>query len=80
VLSLAIKALIHFWDLDYRCFTFGNINMVPTIKQYGVLKIFPEDVHKVYFHQRIENTIKELAKLLRIHQMNPYREKQIMGV
>jgi len=57
VLPLAIKALIHFWDPDYRCFTFGNVDMVPTIEEYGVLTEFPEDIHKVYFHQKIENTV-----------------------
>ena len=45
------------WDPDYRCFTFGNVDMVPTIEEYGVLTEFPEDIHKVYFHQKIENTI-----------------------
>jgi hypothetical protein len=75
VLPLAIKALIHFWDPDYRCFTFGDINMVLTIKKYDVLTYFPEDVHKLYFNQRIENTMEKFAKLLGIHQMNQYREK-----
>ena len=42
--TLAIKTLIHFWDPDYRCFAFGNIDMVPTIEEYGVLIEFPEDV------------------------------------
>jgi hypothetical protein len=31
--------------------------MVPTIEEYGVLTEFPEDIHKVYFHQKIENTV-----------------------
>jgi hypothetical protein len=48
VLPLAIKALIHFLDPNYRCFTFGNIDMVPIIEEYDVLIEFPEDVHKVY--------------------------------
>jgi hypothetical protein len=79
VLPLAIKALIHFWDLDYRCFTFGDVDMVPTLEEYGVLTEFPEDIHKVYFHQRIEDTVEELAKLLGIQQMSLYREKNDSG-
>jgi hypothetical protein len=75
VLPLAIRALIHFWDPDYRCFTFEDVDMVPTIEEYGVLTEFPEDIHKVYFHQKIEDTIEELAKLLGIQQMSLYREK-----
>lgn len=57
VLPLAIKALINFWDPDYRCFTFGDIDMMPTIKKYSVLTYFLEDVYKLYFHRRIENTM-----------------------
>jgi len=75
VLPLAIRALIHFWDPDYRCFTFEDVDMVPTIEEYGVLTEFPEDIQKVYFHQKIEDTIEELAKLLGIQQMSLYREK-----
>jgi hypothetical protein len=79
VLPLAIRALIHFWDPDYRCFTFEDVDMVPTIEEYGVLTEFPEDIHKVYFHQKIEDTIEELAKLLGIQQMSLYREKNNYG-
>jgi hypothetical protein len=79
VLPLAIKALIHFWDPDYRCFTFRDVDMVPTLEEYGVLTEFPEDIHKVYFHQRIEDTVEELAKLLGIQQMSLYREKNDSG-
>ena len=79
VLPLAIRALIHFWDPDYRCFTFGDVDMVPTIEEYGVLTEFPEDMHRVYFYQKIEDTIEELAKLLGIQQMSLYREKNNSG-
>jgi len=79
VLPLAIKALIHFWDLDYRCFVFGNFDMVPTIEEYSVLTEFPKDTHKVYFCHKGENVIEELTKLLGIHQMNLYREKNNSG-
>jgi hypothetical protein len=51
VLPLAIKAMTHFWDLDYHRFTFWNVDMTPTIEEYSVLTEFPEDVHKVYFSQ-----------------------------
>jgi hypothetical protein len=78
VLPLAIKALIHFWDPDYRCFVFGNIDMVPIIEEYSVLIEFPKDTHKVYFCHKGENVIEELTKLLGIHQMNLYRERKII--
>jgi hypothetical protein len=70
VFLLAIKALINFKDLNYHCFTFGDVNIVPTIEEYGVLTDFSKDVYKVYFHQIIDNIVEELVKLLGISQMN----------
>ena len=75
VLPSTIKAMIHFWDPDYRRFTFQNVDMTPTIEEYSVLTEFPEDAYKVYFRQRIDDTMDELAKLLGIPQLIPYREK-----
>jgi hypothetical protein len=37
----AIKALMHFWDLEYWCFTFGNVDMCLTLEEYGLLTKFP---------------------------------------
>jgi hypothetical protein len=45
----AIKALMHFWDLGYRCFTFGDVDMTPTIEGYAQILNFPYNHHKVYF-------------------------------
>jgi hypothetical protein len=53
--------------------------MVPTIEEYSVLIEFSKDIHKVSFHRKIENTIEELVKLLRIHQISLYK-KITMGV
>ena len=30
-----VKALIHFWDPSYRCFTFKDVDMTPTIEEYA---------------------------------------------
>ena len=54
--------------------------MLYTIEEYDILIYFPKDIHKVYFHQRTKNIIKELAKLLGINQMNKYREKNYGGL
>lgn len=29
-----LKALVRHWDPAYRCFTFGSIDMTPTIEEY----------------------------------------------
>ena len=52
-----------------------NIDITPIVEEYNMLIVVLEDVHKVYFRQRIDDTTDELAKLLRIHQINLYREK-----
>ena len=79
VLSSAIKSMIHFWDPDYRRFTFQNVDKTSTIKEYSVLAEFLEDAYKVYFRQRIDGTMDEVAKLLGIPQLILYREKDNFG-
>ena len=32
---LVVKALMHFWNLGYRCFTFIDIDMTLIIKEYA---------------------------------------------
>ncbi|MBA0833873.1 hypothetical protein Goarm_006287 [Gossypium armourianum] len=32
-----LKAMVHFWDPTYRCFTFNEVDMVPTIEEYSTL-------------------------------------------
>ena len=45
----AVKALVHFWDPNYRCFTFGDIDMTPTLEEYAEILSFPHNSNKVYF-------------------------------
>ena len=65
----AVKALMHFWDPSYRCFTFEDIDMTPTLEEYAQILSFPNDPYKVYFKQRIESTV---AKLLHLDQVDRY--------
>ncbi|MFQ6664053.1 hypothetical protein Gotur_031290 [Gossypium turneri] len=32
-----LKAMVHFWDPTYRCFTFNEVDMIPTIEEYSTL-------------------------------------------
>ena len=32
-----LRAALRFWDLFYRCFTFGKKDLIPTIEEYSVL-------------------------------------------
>jgi hypothetical protein len=80
VLNPAIKALINFWDPDYRCFSFGNVDLCPTIEEYGMLTEFPKHLHRVYFPLRNDKVIPELSKLLRIPHLSRFLEKNGSGL
>ena len=45
-LSPAVRALVHFWDPDYRCFSFGSIDLCPTMEEYRMLTEFPNDLYR----------------------------------
>ncbi|KAL3583082.1 hypothetical protein D5086_017414 [Populus alba] len=45
VLSPTVRALVHFWDPDYRCFSFGSIDLCPTVEEYGLLTEFPNNLY-----------------------------------
>ena len=80
VLNPAIKALINFWDPDYRCFSFGNVDLCPTIEEYGMLMEFPKHLHQVYFPLRNDKVIPELSKLLKIPHLSRFLEKNGSGL
>jgi len=80
VLSPAVRALVHFWDPDYRCFSFGSIDLCPTMEEYGMLTEFPNDLYRVYFPLRSDKVIPELSKLLRIPNLEKSLEKKAAGL
>jgi hypothetical protein len=61
-----VKAMLHFWNPYYRCFTFGDIDITRTIEEYAQILNFPNNPHKVYFRKRIGDTTAEVTKLLHI--------------
>ena len=44
---MVVKALLNLWDPNYRCFTFGNINMTPTLEEYERILDFSNNSHKI---------------------------------
>ncbi|MBA0702618.1 hypothetical protein Goari_022791 [Gossypium aridum] len=49
-----LKAMVHFWDPTYRCFTFNEVNMVLTIKEYSTLLHYDfRDPFRIYWKQNI---------------------------
>ena len=44
-----IKAIMPFWDPSYRCFTFNQEDITPTIEEYSfMLRIEPRNADKVF--------------------------------
>ncbi|KAG8489998.1 hypothetical protein CXB51_015374 [Gossypium anomalum] len=43
------RALVQFWNSAYKCFTFGDVDLVPTIEEYNTLLRCPKiQVRKTY--------------------------------
>ena len=80
VLSPVVRALVHFWDPDYQCFSFGSIDICPTMEEYGLLTEFPNNLYRIYLPLRSEKIIPELSKLLRISNLEKFLEKNATGL
>ena len=48
-----IKAIMSFWDLSYRCFTFNQEDMVLTVEEYtALLRIETSNPNKVFWKKK----------------------------
>jgi len=77
VQAATIKALLNFWDPSYRCFTFGNIDMTPTLEEYERILDFPNNSHRIYLRRRFEDTASEVVSLLGLGKINLSHKKKI---
>ncbi|KAG8498360.1 hypothetical protein CXB51_006926 [Gossypium anomalum] len=69
------QALAQFWNPAYNCFTFGNVDLVPTLEEYIVLlRYLKIHADKAYF--RAVNVPTFVKKLFNITGMSEqYKEK-----
>ncbi|MBA0729039.1 hypothetical protein Golax_022913 [Gossypium laxum] len=60
------RALVQFWNFAYSCFTFGEVNLVPTIEEYTTLLRCPRiQVDKVYSKAvNVPTFVKNLMNIL----------------
>ncbi|TYH60878.1 hypothetical protein ES332_D07G010000v1 [Gossypium tomentosum] len=50
-----LKVMVHFWDLIYKCFTFNEVDMVPTIEEYSTLPHYDfRDPLRIYWKQNVD--------------------------
>ena len=60
-----LRVALRFWDLFYRCFTFGKEDLVPTIEEYSVLiDVDLQCPDKIYNKKPTTRYRKVLAKVL----------------
>ncbi|KAK8505872.1 hypothetical protein V6N12_042896 [Hibiscus sabdariffa] len=73
-----IQTLARFWNPAYTCFTFGNIDLVPTIEEYLALIHFPKiDDGRVYSKPKQNKSFR--GKLRRISKALPsWVESQVV--
>ncbi|MFQ6668308.1 hypothetical protein Gotur_033997 [Gossypium turneri] len=63
------RALAQFWNLAYSCFTFGKVDLVPTIEEYmALLRCSRVQVDRIY--SKVVNVPTFLRKLMNITGMN----------
>ncbi|KAG8474412.1 hypothetical protein CXB51_034064 [Gossypium anomalum] len=63
------RALAQFWNPAYSCFTFGEVDLVPTVEEYTALLNFPKiQADKAY--SRPINVLPFLKKLMNITGMS----------
>ena len=73
VQAAATKALLNFWDPSYRRFTFGNVDMTPTLEEYERILDFPNNSHKIYLRRRFEDSASEIVSLLGLGKISQCR-------
>ncbi|MFQ6670499.1 hypothetical protein Gotur_035392, partial [Gossypium turneri] len=63
------RALAQFWNSVYSCFTFGEVDMVPTVEEYtALLRCLRIQVDKVY--SRAANVLTFTKRLMKIIGMS----------
>ncbi|MBA0634967.1 hypothetical protein Godav_029873 [Gossypium davidsonii] len=63
------RALAQFWNSGYSCFTFGRVDLVPTVWEYKALLRCPRiQADKAY--SRVVNALTFVKKLMNITGMN----------
>ncbi|KAL1175379.1 hypothetical protein V6Z11_A04G085300 [Gossypium hirsutum] len=73
------RAMAQFWNLAYSCFTFGKVDLVPTVEEYTAFLRCPKvQVDKVYSKAASAPTF--VKKLMSITGMNTKRKVDVFAL
>ncbi|MBA0607248.1 hypothetical protein Godav_019581, partial [Gossypium davidsonii] len=67
--ELLFRALAQFWNFVYSCFTFGEVDLVPTIEEYTILLRCPR-IQAVKIYSQAVNVPTFVKKLMNILGMS----------
>ena len=69
VVEQLFKAIILFWDLSYRCFTFNQEDLTQTVEEYAaLLRISPPNSDKIFWKKGKKFPFrKKLAQMMNIN-------------
>lgn len=65
-----LKALVQFYDLKYRCFSIGDVDMTSAPKKYQLALIYPCPLTKIYLHFTRKFGYGKLSKCLHVRPKN----------
>ena len=64
-----IRAILQFWDCEFRCFTFGDMDFTPTIEEYShILGMGSSKAENVFIPVRDTQSRRQLALVLKEKQ------------
>ncbi|MBA0678252.1 hypothetical protein Goari_019609, partial [Gossypium aridum] len=73
------RALAQYWNPAYNCFTFGKVDLVPTVEEYTTLLRCPRiQADKAY--SRAANILNFLKKLMSIMGMNTKKRVDVFAL
>ncbi|KAJ1403256.1 hypothetical protein SESBI_27404 [Sesbania bispinosa] len=83
VKTKSLSALAQFWNTDLRCFELPNLDMVPTIEEYGLMVRLPvKEKEVVYQYKGRYVDEKKIAKLIGLlpNQLKFEKRGSILGL
>ncbi|KAI4313282.1 hypothetical protein L6164_023939 [Bauhinia variegata] len=74
--GLALLMGIHYWDPSYRCFTFNDIDLTPTLEMYShMLGMSLKRQCPIYTYSKNKIAMKHIFNLFRVNEEELAKEK-----
>ncbi|MFQ6649913.1 hypothetical protein Gotur_023535 [Gossypium turneri] len=76
------QALAQFWNTAYSCFTFGKVDLVPTIEEYmALLQCLKIQVNKTYSRAvSVPTFLKKLMNIIRMTHQDTKKKVDVFAL